>query len=160
MQVRVPSAARNFSPRVNFQHRLSYGVHTAPVCNCLHNICAHVKNPKHCLDTWRYCTHSQEWVALLLWVLCFTRVRWPKFPASDKEVLNKQKIKKAQDLLWHQVLVSQQVLGFLLFFSWCSSNNNAPSPSCVGSRTLQALLQEYTYCYPHVANQECHLPLQ
>ena len=35
MWVRVPGAARDFSLRVNLQCRLSYGVHTAPVCNCM-----------------------------------------------------------------------------------------------------------------------------
>ena len=34
-QVRFPGAARDFSPRVNFQCRLSYGVRT-PVRNCMH----------------------------------------------------------------------------------------------------------------------------
>ena len=32
-RVRVPGAARDFSPRVKFQCRLSYGVPTAHVCN-------------------------------------------------------------------------------------------------------------------------------
>ena len=32
-RVRVPGAARDFSPTVSFQYRLSYGVRTAPVCN-------------------------------------------------------------------------------------------------------------------------------
>ena len=44
-QVRFPGAARDFSPRVNFQCRLSYGVRTSPraiACIC---ICAHVKDP-------------------------------------------------------------------------------------------------------------------
>ena len=36
MEVRVPGAARDFSPRVNFQCSLSYGVRTAPVCNRMH----------------------------------------------------------------------------------------------------------------------------
>ena len=46
MWVRVPGAARDFSPRVNLQCRLSYVVHTAPVCNCmtLTYICVQVKN--------------------------------------------------------------------------------------------------------------------
>ena len=35
-QVRFPSAARDFSPRVNFQCRLSYSVHTAPMHDCMH----------------------------------------------------------------------------------------------------------------------------
>ena len=36
VQVRVPSVARDFSPRASFQCRLSHGVCTAPVCNRMH----------------------------------------------------------------------------------------------------------------------------
>ena len=36
MRVRVQVAAWDFSPRVSFQCRLSYSVHTAPVCNRMH----------------------------------------------------------------------------------------------------------------------------
>ena len=36
MCVRVLGAARDCSPSQNFQCRLSYGVHTAPVCNRMH----------------------------------------------------------------------------------------------------------------------------
>ena len=36
MRVQVPCVARDFSPRVNFPCRLSYGVHAAPICNCMH----------------------------------------------------------------------------------------------------------------------------
>ena len=44
-RVRVPGAARDFSPRVNFQCRLSYGVRTAPGCNHIHqHLCAR-QNP-------------------------------------------------------------------------------------------------------------------
>ena len=40
-RVRVPCAARDFSPRVHFQCRLSDGVRTAPVCNRMHqHLCA------------------------------------------------------------------------------------------------------------------------
>ena len=35
-RARVPCAARDFSPRADFQCRLSYGVRTAPVCNQSH----------------------------------------------------------------------------------------------------------------------------
>ena len=44
-QVRLSGAARDFSPRVNFQCRLSYDVRT-PLCAvaCIY-ICAHVKDP-------------------------------------------------------------------------------------------------------------------
>ena len=41
IQVQIPSAAKDFSPRANFQCRLSYSVHTALVCNCMHqHLCA------------------------------------------------------------------------------------------------------------------------
>ena len=58
------------------------------------SICAHVKNPKqwqpyHCLDTQKCCTHSSEWVALLLQLLCLTWVRLSEFPATGSEkILN------------------------------------------------------------------------
>ena len=50
-----------------------------------------LKNPKHwqqyhCLGTQTYCTHRQEWVALLLQLLCLTQARQPKFPARYYEV--------------------------------------------------------------------------
>ena len=45
-QVRFPGAARDFfSPRVNFQCRLSYGVCTPPCAVACIYICAHVKDP-------------------------------------------------------------------------------------------------------------------
>ena len=46
-RIRVPGAARDSSPRVSFQCRLSYGVRTAPCAIACINIYAHVKNPKH-----------------------------------------------------------------------------------------------------------------
>ena len=44
-QIRFPGAARNFSPRDNFQCRLSYGVRKPPCAIACINICAHVKYP-------------------------------------------------------------------------------------------------------------------
>ena len=44
-QVRFPSAARDFSPRVNFQRRLSHGVPAPLYAIACINICAHVKDP-------------------------------------------------------------------------------------------------------------------
>ena len=43
--VRFPVAVRDFSPRVNFQCRLSYGVGTLPCANACMYICGHVKDP-------------------------------------------------------------------------------------------------------------------
>ena len=44
-QVRIPGVARDFSPRVNFQFRLSYGVRTPPRAIACIYICAHVEDP-------------------------------------------------------------------------------------------------------------------
>ena len=44
-QVRFPGAARDFSPRVNFQCRLSYGVRAPPCAIACIYSCAHVKDP-------------------------------------------------------------------------------------------------------------------
>ena len=43
--VQFPGAARKFSPRVNFQCRLSNGVHTPPCAIACINICAHMTDP-------------------------------------------------------------------------------------------------------------------
>ena len=92
MQIWVLDAPRDFSPRVSVQCRHFCCLYS-PLCAvaCI-DICVHVKNPKHWqpyhfLDTWRYCTHWQEWVALPLWLQCLTQVRPPKFPTRDKEGL-------------------------------------------------------------------------
>ena len=45
MQVRFPGAAKDFSPRVHFQYRLSCGVHTSVCATACISICAHVKDP-------------------------------------------------------------------------------------------------------------------
>ena len=57
----IPHCDKDFSPTVSSQCRLSYGVCTAPVCNCI-NICAQIKTPNHphpyhWLDIQKYCTH-------------------------------------------------------------------------------------------------------
>ena len=45
MQVRFLGAVRDFSPRVNFQCRLSYGVRTPPCAIASIYNCAHVEDP-------------------------------------------------------------------------------------------------------------------
>ena len=50
------------------------------------NTCAHIKIPSTATGshtivwTGKYCTHWQDWVALLLWLQCLIQVRWLKFP--------------------------------------------------------------------------------
>ena len=73
-QVRFPSAASHFLPESTFSAG-SLVVSVQPLCAiaCI-NICVHIKGPNHwppdlCLDTWKYCTHCLECLALFLWLL-------------------------------------------------------------------------------------------
>ena len=68
-QVRFPGAARDFSPRVNFQCRLSYGVRTPPCAIACIYIYAHVKDPvvhvrvRWIMETLNYPACTVAWVA-------------------------------------------------------------------------------------------------
>ena len=70
-QVRFPRAARGFSPRDNFQCRLSYGVHTPPCAIACVNICEHVKDPldhvrvRWIMETLKHPACTVNWVARL-----------------------------------------------------------------------------------------------
>ena len=65
--------------------------------------------PRHCLDTRKkYCTHWQEWVALLLQLLYLTQVKRPKFHMRGNEVLKKNNKKKLKKLSRCVEMVSQQ----------------------------------------------------
>ena len=56
-RVRVPGAARDFSPRVSFQCRLFYGVRTDSVCNRMHQqLCAAI--PFYIFNFFIYLTHE------------------------------------------------------------------------------------------------------
>ena len=58
-QVRFPGAARDFSPRVNFQCRLSYGVRTLLCATAYINICVHVKDSvAHVRVRWNMVTQT------------------------------------------------------------------------------------------------------
>ena len=105
MWVWVPGMAREFSPRVNFQCRLWYGVCTAPVCNHIPQcLAARVWKCKNAVHT------DRKWVALLLRLLCLTQERWPKFPTRDKGAL-KIYIQERVGWLWEQCSVSGPVHG-------------------------------------------------
>ena len=87
-QVQFSSVARNFSPRVNFQYRLSYGVHKPPCeITCIY-ICVHVKDPVvHVRVHWIMETLKQpactlDWVAQLS-NLAFPQGRQPKYPMGE-----------------------------------------------------------------------------
>ena len=70
-QVRFPGAARDCSPRANFQCRLSYGVRAPPCATACVNICAHVKDPvvyvrfRWIMDSLKHPACAVGWVARL-----------------------------------------------------------------------------------------------
>ena len=70
-QVRFPDAGRNYSPRVNFQCRLFYGVRTPPYAITCINICAHVKDHvvrirvRRVMETLKHSACTVGWVARL-----------------------------------------------------------------------------------------------
>ena len=70
-QVRFPGAARDFSPRVSFQCRLSYGVRTPPCAIACIYTCAHVKYPviyvrvRWIMETLKHPECTVGWVARL-----------------------------------------------------------------------------------------------
>ena len=87
-QVRFPDAARVFSARVNFQCRLSYGVHT-PLCavTCI-NTCAHLKDPGVHVRVWWIIETLKHPACIIGWVarlsqLAFPEEKPPKFPMGE-----------------------------------------------------------------------------
>ena len=70
-QVRFPGAARDFSRRVHFQCRLSYGVRSPPFAITSIYICAHVKDPvvlvrvRWIMETLKHQACTLGWVARL-----------------------------------------------------------------------------------------------
>ena len=88
-RVRVPGAARDFSPRVSFQCRLCTCPHASTyVCTLkIPNTGSHVH---HYLERGIYHTHWQERVAQLLRLLCLTHVKRPEVLARNKKSTKKQ----------------------------------------------------------------------
>ena len=70
-KVRFPDAARDFSPRVNFQCTLLYDVRTPPCAIAYIYICAHVKDPvvhvrvRWTMETLKHPACTVGWVARL-----------------------------------------------------------------------------------------------
>ena len=97
-QVRFPGAARDFSPRVNFQCRLSYGVCTPPCAIACINICAHVKDPGAHVRVWwimetlKHPACTAGWVARLCRRWFSPNVLWEKSHRDNTAV--KSKVKK------------------------------------------------------------------
>ena len=70
-QVRFLGAARDFSPRVHFRCRLSYGVRTLPCAIACFKLCAHVKDlvdhvrVRWIMETLKHSACTVGWVARL-----------------------------------------------------------------------------------------------
>ena len=70
-QVRFLGAAKDFFRRLNFQCRLSYGVHTPPCAIACINICAYVKDPvvhvrvRWIIETLKHPACTVGWLARL-----------------------------------------------------------------------------------------------
>ena len=69
-QVRFHGAARDISPRVNFQCRLSYSVRKSPCAIAYVNTCAHIKDPvfqvrvRRIMETLKHSACTVGWVSL------------------------------------------------------------------------------------------------
>ena len=87
-QVRFPSVAREFSTRVNFQCRLSYGVRTPPCAIACIYIHAHDKKPvvrvrvRWIIETLKHPACTVSWVARLC-LSWLSRGRQPEFPVGE-----------------------------------------------------------------------------
>ena len=81
----IPGAARDFSPRINFQCRLSCSVRTHPCAIACINICAHVKLPwsmsrvRWIMEALKHPACTVGWVARLS-QLAFPGEGMPNFP--------------------------------------------------------------------------------
>ena len=124
-QVRFPSAARELSPRVNFQCRLSYGVRTPPCAIACIYTCAHVKDPvvyvrvRWIMKTLKHPASTVGWVARLCrsWLSTgkATRISHRRKSIGTiqlKKVIRKSdKVTKAQDQLTHDVIHTNSLYG-------------------------------------------------
>ena len=83
--VPIPQCSRDFSPRVNFQCRLLYGVCAPPCAVACIYICEHAKDPVVHVRVWWFMETLKHPACTLGWVaqLCcsgFPLERQPKFP--------------------------------------------------------------------------------
>ena len=88
-RVRVPGAARDFSPRVSFQCRLSYGVRTAPrVQYRMHQQPSKIPNSGSHIALFG---HTQILHTPLRYFGGAAPAAYVSFPVKDNEVLKKKK---------------------------------------------------------------------
>ena len=102
-QVLFPGAARVFSPGVNFQYRLSYGVRKVPCAIACIYICAHVKDTvvhvrvRWIMKTLKHPACTVGWVARLCrsWLSLrkATRISHGRNPIGTIQLLKKSKSK-------------------------------------------------------------------
>ena len=102
-QVRFPGAARDFSPRDNFQCRLSYGVRTFPCAVARINIYAHVKDPvvhvrvRWIIETLKYPACTVGWESVTLSQLTFPgesnpAIPWEQYQWDNTVVKKRRKV--------------------------------------------------------------------
>ena len=102
-QVRLPGAAGDFSPRVNFRCRLSYAVRTPPCAITCINICAHVRDPVVHVRVWWIMETLKHPPCTVGWVARLSQLAFPRegnlnFPLEkllwDNTVVKSEKLKK------------------------------------------------------------------
>ena len=102
-QVRFPGAARDFLPRVNFQCRLSFGVHTAQCAITCINICVHEKGSVAHARVWWIMETLKLPVCTIGWVAQLSQLAFPRESNAnflwdkshwDNTVVKKKKQKK------------------------------------------------------------------
>ena len=89
-RVRFPGAAREFSSKVRFQWRRSYGVYTPPCAiACINNVCAHCKDlevrvrVRWIMETLEHPACTVGWVAQLCRSWFSPGKANPKFPMEE-----------------------------------------------------------------------------
>ena len=123
-QVRFPGAAKDFSPRVNFQCRLCYVCPYIPCAIACMNICGHVKDPvvhdrvRWTMETLKHPACTVNWVVQLShsWLSLgkATQISHGRNPIgtiqykkkvykekSELPSLNERRRRRKRDTLWH-----------------------------------------------------------
>ena len=138
-QVRFPAAARDFSPRVHFQYRLSYGVRTPPCAIACINICAHVKDPvvhvrvRWIMETLKTASMHRKLGSTTLSQLAFSGEGNPNFPREKSHwdntaVKSKNDLKKKKKRTDH-VFLGVKTNDLLTYWMWrqvCASSATPP----------------------------------
>ena len=76
-QVQFLSAARDFSPLVSSQRRLSFGACTPPCATACINICVHIKDPVVHVRVWWIMKTLKQPACTIEWVACLSQLAFP-----------------------------------------------------------------------------------